>query len=89
MKVLKEKIQTAYFKAKGGYGSPRIKEELCRTGTGVSRPTVAKYMKQMGLKSKLARKFRVTTDSNHKEPVVDNILNQDFFFFFTVKKMCF
>nr|WP_280955940.1 hypothetical protein [Bacteroides coprosuis] len=38
-------------------------------------------MKQMDLKSKLARKFRVTTDSNHKEPVADNILNQDFFLF--------
>ena len=81
VKVLKEKIQAAYFKAKGRYGSPRIKEELCRTGTEVSRPTVAKYMKQMDLKSKLARKFRVTTDSNHKEPVADNILNQDFFLF--------
>ena len=85
VKILKDKIQTVYFKAKGRYGSPRIKEELCRTGTAVSRPTVAKYMKQMGLKSKLARKFRVTTDSNHKEPVADNILN----LFFTVKKMCF
>ena len=86
VKVLKEKIQTAYFKAKGRYGSPRIKEELCRTGTEVSRPTVAKYMKQMGLKSKLARKFRVTTDSNHKEPVAENILNQDFFSFSPLKK---
>ena len=33
VKVLKEKIQIAYFKVKGRYGSPRIKEELCRTGT--------------------------------------------------------
>ena len=86
VKILKDKIQTVYFKAKGRYGSPRIKEELCRTGTAVSRPTVAKYMKQMGLKSKLARKFRVTTDSNHKEPVADNILNQDFFSFSPLKK---
>lgn len=81
MKVLKEKIQSVYFKAKGRYGSPRIKEELCRIGTKVSRSTVAKYMKQIGLKNKLARKFRVTTDSNYKEPVAENILNQDFFLF--------
>ena len=46
-KTLKEKIQSAYFKAKGRYGSPRIKEELCRTGTEVSRPTVAKYMNML------------------------------------------
>ena len=43
-------------------------------------------MKQMGLKSKLARRFRVTTDSNHKGPVAKNILNQDFFSFSPLKK---
>ena len=46
-------------------------------------------MKQMGLKSKLVQRFRITTDSNDKEPVTGNILNQDFLFFFTVTKMCF
>ncbi len=86
VKVLKEKIQAAYLQAKGRYGSPRIKEELCRTGTEVSRPIVAKCMKQMGLKSKLVRKLRVTTDSNHKELVADNILNQDFCSFSPLKK---
>ena len=85
-KELKEKIQTAYFKAKGRYGSPCIQVELSRTGTEVSRPTVAKYMKQMGLRSKLARKFRVTADSNHKEPVADNLLNRDFCSFSPLKK---
>ncbi len=86
VKVLKEKIQAAYFKAKGRYGSPGIHAELCRTGTAVSKPMVAKYMKQMGLKSKLARKFRVTTDSNHKKPVAENILNQDFSSFSPLQK---
>lgn len=86
IKELKIQIQTVYFKAKGRYGSPRIKEELCRNGTKVSQPTVAKYMKEMGLKSKLARKYRVTTDSNHKEPVADNLLQRDFFSFSPLKK---
>lgn len=40
----------------------------------------------MGLKSKLAPKFRATTDSNHKEPVAENILNQDFFSFLPLRK---
>lgn len=86
-KELKAKIQTAYFNAKGRYGSPRIKEELCRTGTKVSVPTVTKYMKQMGLRSRLARKYRITTDSNHKEPVAENILQRDFFSFSPLKKV--
>lgn len=84
---LKAKIQEVYFRAKGRYGSPRVKEELCRTGTKVSTPTVAKYMKEMRLRGKLARKFKVTTDSNHKELVADNLLKRDFFSFSPLRKL--
>lgn len=78
IKEMEDRIQTVYFKAKGRYGSPRIREELCKSGTDVSLPTVSKYMKRMGLKSKYSRKYKPTTDSSHKEPVADNILNRDF-----------
>ena len=78
IKEMENRIQAVYFKAKGRYGSPRIREELCKSGTDVSLPTVAKYMKRMGLKSKYSRKYKPTTDSSHKEPVADNILNRDF-----------
>lgn len=87
IKELKVKLQEVYFRAKGRYGSPRIKEELCQTGTKVSTPTVAKYMKEMSLRSKLARKFRVTTNSNHKEPVADNLLKRDFFSVSSLRKL--
>ena len=35
-------------------------------------------MKAMNLKAKQAKKFKVTTDSNHKKPVAVNLLEQDF-----------
>lgn len=35
-------------------------------------------MKQMGLKSKLSKKFKVTTDSKHNYLTVENILNRQF-----------
>ena len=35
-------------------------------------------MKVLGLKSKLSRKFKVTTNSNHNYLTVDNILNREF-----------
>ena len=44
----------------------------------VSRVTVAKYMKQMGLRSKLGRKFRTTTDSKHSYRIMENVLNREF-----------
>jgi|GEM_PF-3436254 len=65
---IQQDIKDAYDLAKGRYGSPRITEELRATGTSVSRRTVAKHMKEMGLRSKVWRRYKITTDSSHKEP---------------------
>ena len=54
--------------------------------TLVSLPTVAKHMKHMGLKSRYSSKYKPTTDSSHKEPIAENILNRDFFSFSMSKK---
>lgn len=35
-------------------------------------------MKEMNIRSKIRRKFRVTTDSNHTYPVAENLLQRDF-----------
>jgi transposase InsO family protein len=35
-------------------------------------------MKEMGIRSKTKRKFRVTTDSNHRLPVSPNVINRNF-----------
>jgi putative transposase len=40
--------------------------ELTSLGDKLSRITVAKYMNQLGLRSKLSKKFKVTTNSKHK-----------------------
>ena len=75
---IKEKITAIYFESKQRYGSPRITIELNALGYKISRITVAKYMKQLGLYSKLSKKFKVTTDSKHNYLVVENILNRQF-----------
>ena len=76
--AIKEKIKAIYFDTKQRYGSPRITIELQMLGYKISRITVAKYMKQLGLFSKLSKKFKVTTDSKHNYLVVENILNRQF-----------
>lgn len=76
--ALKEKITTVYFESKQRYGSPRITIELNALGYKISRITVAKYMKQLGLYSKLSKKFKITTNSKHNYLVVENILNRQF-----------
>lgn len=67
-----------YFETKQRYGSPRITLELQSFGYKISRITVAKYMKQLGLRSKLSKKFKVSTNSNHNYLIVENILNREF-----------
>jgi len=78
MNQIKEKITFIYFESKQRYGSPRITIELQSLGYKISRITVAKYMKQMGIRSRLSKKFKITTDSKHNYLVVENILNRQF-----------
>ena len=48
-------------------------------GRPCNRKTVAKLMKQAGIRASTVKKFRVsTTDSSHKLPIADNIVNRDF-----------
>jgi len=72
------KIITIYRQHKDRYGSPRIHKELVESGELVSRKRVARRMVKLGLKAIHARKFKVTTDSNHDKPVAENLLQQDF-----------
>src|SRR5690606_21177495 len=62
----------------GTYGSPRITAELNKRGYEISRSYVARLMKSKGIRSKIKRKYRVTTDSKHTYPVAENLLQRDF-----------
>ncbi|UZR99784.1 IS3 family transposase [Chondrinema litorale] len=76
--ILKKHIKEIYDDSKGTYGSPRITAQLIKKNIKISRSYVARLMKSMGLKSILAKKFIVTTDSKHEHRVADNILERDF-----------
>jgi putative transposase len=52
------------------YGSPRIAEQLKRKGHHISKKRVAKLMRINGWRSKLKKRFKVTTDSNHPYPTL-------------------
>jgi putative transposase len=60
------------------YGSPNITVELCRQGVSASRGMVSRLMNKNGIRSKIRKKYKATTDSNHNLPVAENILNRDF-----------
>jgi transposase InsO family protein len=71
-------IRRIHEESRASYGSPRITDELKKRGFDVSRPRVARLMKQSGIHAVHKKKFVVTTDSKHKYPVVENKLNRDF-----------
>ena len=61
------------------YGSPRVFRELRARGEAGNEKTVAKVMREAGIQAKSQRKFRVTTtDSNHTQPVAENVLDREF-----------
>lgn len=67
-----------YHASRGIYGSPRITKELAVMGIKVCRSFVAKIMQDNSLRSISKLKFKKTTLSSHKHPIVENILNQNF-----------
>jgi putative transposase len=60
------------------YGSPSITKELGFNGILVSEGMVSRLMRKHGIRSKIRKKYKATTDSNHDLPVAENILNRNF-----------
>jgi len=71
-------IRRIHQRSRQTYGSPRITEVLREENIHVSRPRVARIMRREKIRSKIAKKYKVTTDSKHKYPVVDNLLKRNF-----------
>jgi putative transposase len=71
-------IRAVHHKSKQRYGSPRIYEVLKAKKVAVSRPRVARLMKQAQLRATIKRRFKVTTDSKHHYAVNENLLNRNF-----------
>ena len=60
------------------YGSRRMKKALNALGYPVSRNKARKLMREAGVQAKQCKKFKVTTNSNHKQPVFDNLVKRQF-----------
>lgn len=75
---LKHEILEAHTATGGRYGTPRIERHLRRQGVKTSRKRVARLRRELGLRAKGRRRFRVTTDSEHTYPVADNRLQRRF-----------
>lgn len=76
--MLLNRINDIFKDNKGRYGSPRIKKQLDKENLIYSKNRISRLMSQNGIKAKAKRKFKVTTDSQHRHAVAENVLRQDF-----------
>ena len=78
---LRVAIRTAHAVSKrhgGAYGAPKIREELRDLGLRCSQKRVARLMRLDGLRGTTPRRFRVTTQSQHRLPIAANHLDRQF-----------
>ena len=71
-------ILEAHKKSRQTYGVPRMTDELRDHGYRVNHKRVARIMRENGIRGLPEKKFKVTTDSKHKLPIAENLLNQEF-----------
>ena len=71
-------IRAIHTEVKGEYGWPRIWKELLAKGIRVGKERVRKLMALHGIKAKVKRKYKATTDSKHNLPVAPNLVGRQF-----------
>jgi transposase InsO family protein len=71
--ALDARVRETFHARKGREGAPRLSHRLNR-----NRRQVAQSLCRQGLCAKAARKFKATTNSNHRLPVAENLLQQNF-----------
>jgi len=71
-------IRSIHSEHEARYGSPRMVDELRDRGHDVGKHRVARLMRENGIWARIRRRFRHTTDSNHRLPVAPNLLAQNF-----------
>jgi putative transposase len=71
-------IKAVHAETRSAYCWPRIWRSLVTRGLAVGKQRVQKLMQLHGIRAKGKRRFKVTTDSNHKLPISPNLLNREF-----------
>jgi len=75
---LKVLVRASFEESKQRYGSPRVHEDLLEQHERVSRKRVVRLMQEDGLKARLRKRYKLTTMSDHDQPVAANLLDRRF-----------
>lgn len=72
-----DEIRQIHEDSRGTYGRPRILKELHRRGHEIGKGRVGRLMGASGIRGRVRRKHRVTTDSEYARPVAENVLDRE------------
>ena len=73
---LKVLVQASFGASQQRDGSPRIHEDLIEQQERVRRKRVIRLMQEDGLKARARKRYKVTTLSDHDQPVAANLLDR-------------
>jgi transposase InsO family protein len=75
---LKVLVRASFEESQERYGSPRVHEDLLEQDEHVSRKRVVRLMQEDGLVARLRKRYKLTTMSDHDQPVAANLLDRQF-----------
>ncbi len=71
-------LKAVYWQHHARLGALSLVHDMHDLGCSMSERTVRRMLKKLGLRSKIARKYKHTTDSNHRLPPAPNVLDRQF-----------
>lgn len=76
--ALRRRMKALFNASRESLGSRMMMKKLRDEGFEIGRDRTRRLMKVLRLQVKQKRKYKVTTDSKHKFPVAENVLNREF-----------
>lgn len=73
-----QRMKALFEESRQSLGSRQMMKQLRKEGFEIGRYRVRSLMGQLDLKVKRKKRFVLTTDSKHNEPVADNLLDRRF-----------
>ena len=75
---LRVRVRASFVASRQRYGSPRVHADLREDGLCVSRKRIVRLMQSEGLQARARKRYKVTTMSDHDQPVAANVLARQF-----------
>jgi putative transposase len=76
--VLRTKLRAFHAASGHRYGRPRLSKDLREDGEAVSEKRVRRLMRAEQIQGQVPKRFKLTTNSNHADPIAANVLARDF-----------